>query len=78
MNIIYWFLGILVICGVSLILYYLLLLFFMENKRKKLICGILTAIIVLTSVFFFIRRETRDVIQMEEDVLYVKPKSEIK
>jgi len=50
----------------------------MENKRKKLICGILTAIIVLTSVFFFIRRETRDVIQMEEDVLYVKPKSEIK
>ena len=73
-----WFLGALVITGVSVMLYHLLLLFFMENPRKKLICGIITAIVVGTSVFLYINHDRQNMIQMEEEVLYIKPIPKIK
>jgi len=73
-----WFLGILVISGVSVMLYHLLLLFFMENTRKKLICGIITAVVVGTSILLYINHDRQNTIQMEEDILYIKPIPKIK
>jgi hypothetical protein len=77
-TIISWFLYALVASGVAIMLYHLLLVFFMNNPRKKLICGIITAVMIGTSLFLFISHERQNVVQMEEDVLYVKPTPKIK
>jgi hypothetical protein len=74
-NVISWFLGILVTTGVSIMLYNLLALFFMENPRKKQICAIITACIILTAAILVYRHENPPVVQMKEDVLYIQPKS---
>lgn len=71
------FIGISLI-AVNIILYNFLLVFITKNKRKKLICGIITIFIVILSFFLYIKNNEPHMIQMQEDILYIKPKSNLK
>ena len=61
-----WFLGILVIAGVSTMMYYFIQLFFTNNKRQKLIAAVITGCIVLSAIFIIYRKEYPSTVQCDQ------------
>ena len=70
--------------GVAIIIYYLfsdVIFQFITNpkllKHKKTACGIFTAIAIVLCIFAYVEiNKTSKVVQMQEDVIYIKPKSD--
>lgn len=64
--------------GGGVITYHFFKVFFEKHKRRKLICYSLTtlALIIGITIYTLVNRPTK-VVRMKEDVLYIRPKSEV-
>jgi hypothetical protein len=68
--------GLIMIClALTYLVYSFLGVFIHDNKKKRIIITLIVAMIGLAIYFY---AENRHTIYMKEDVLYIKPKAEVK